>query len=207
MNRKYLTIKIIAIITTIAAIVLSFFGWVKVDTQKDVTLANQFSLMNLSDIFTEKHDDGTSFLEDWSFQTYEGYRESLQTAPDKDASNALIKQLDSDITTLVLVILVPCASVKFLLLLSVGFALYGLFRCFVFGKRNRFIMSAQIISLIIQLIVYIVLVIFNFVDISFQSISLNEVGKLMPTLWMILATVMSASSLALSHIYQKQYLQ
>lgn len=207
MNRKYLTIKIIAIITTIAAIVLSFFGWVKVDTQKDVTLANQFSLMNLSDIFTEKHDDGTSFLEDWSFQTYEGYRESLQTAPDKDASNALIKQLDSDITTLVLVILVPCASVKFLLLLSVGFALYGLFRCFVFGKRNRFIISAQIISLIIQLIVYIVLVIFNFVDISFQSISLNEVGKLMPTLWMILATVMSASSLVLSHIYQKQYLQ
>ncbi|MBQ4528000.1 MAG: hypothetical protein II998_08005 [Clostridia bacterium] len=180
MDGKYYALRFGAIIFTLAAIVFIFFEWFMIDS--GFSKADSISVTGLHELFTETDDITNSSLID------------------------AVVELTMD-RTVAIVILFSCGFVEYALILSVGLALCGIVKSLILNKRTKMLAVSQIINLVIQGLIYIVVIAFNFFDITVMSIRVNDLLTIFPTYWMGIATFTSAMALVLSKLYQKKYLR
>ena len=114
--------------------------------------------------------------------------------------------------TSALIVLLLSGILKYLCVLSAGLGLYGVWKSCIKKRPTRFILSSQIIALVLHFICLVIIISFkvilyiyssNISDLSGLSPELFDVSFI-PTIWFYLSLVCSVGSLIFSIKYKKE---
>ncbi len=182
MNKRELIIRIATIITTLASVLFLFFSW-----------------------FTISLPAFNTFLKSGEISL------SFMTLPGFIQENAvgLITRMGGKSTSATLLIL--CGVIKYACLVSAIFGICGIWKICIKKRQSRFIFSADVIAIALEVFAFLIVVLVNIIMNSYANVfaaamkvqeSLIDISFL-PTIWMILATGSSIASLVLSNMYNK----
>ena len=184
MKKNPINLKYIITVSTILSAVFLFFNW-----------------------FTLSIPVLESFLESGSFSV------SFFTLPQLIEENALglITRLGGKGTSIMTLLL--CAILKYMCVLSAGFAIFGICKMWKYDKSTRFIFSSQVIALALQVLSFLVIVIINifmamYADSIAQSLKLEEdllQFHFIPTVWLCLSTISAVVSLISWNRHSKEF--
>lgn len=149
-----------------------------------------------------------SFLENGSLYI------SFFSLPDFVTDNGLLTHLTNiSGKNAALGLLILCAILKYMCILSAGLGLYGAIKICVKKKPTRFIFSSQTIALSLSFIAFILVISFalamgifsgNISEASGLSEELLDVS-FVPTVWFYLSIISSVSSIIFCNKYSKEF--
>ena len=182
MNKKELIFRILTAVATLASAVLIFFNWFTI------------SLPALN-TFLKSGEMSLSFMNLPAFM--------------QENAIGLITRMGGKSTSATLLIL--CGILKYVCMVSAILAVYGIWKICIRKRKSRFIFSSQVIAIAMEgfsllLIIVINIVISNYAGVFASAMKVQESlidVSFLPTLWMVLATACSVTSLVCSNIYNK----
>ena len=187
-KKSYYTLKYAAILITIASVVFSLFNWFEVGFGNESQNTQSMSFITTPELI---HD--------------------VVTEVDEKTDDTLVDtcvKLGMDVNSLggySIAVMIPLGILKCNLLLSGLFALYGLVKCFYFGKKTKFLSVSQIMVFASQVLLYIVIFLYNVIDINISGIRINDLIKFLPTRWLYISTGLTVVAFVLLKLWQKKF--